>query len=56
MRDERESRNQGCWSLVWLGTMSMRTRMPRSAGLGDEAVEVVQVPNSGAMAQKSETS
>src|ERR671930_1467644 len=28
-RDERLSTNQGCWSEVWLGTQSSRTRSPR---------------------------
>ena len=43
-RDDRDSMNHGCWSLLWLGTQSTRTRMSRRVRLGDESIEVGQGP------------
>ena len=40
VRDERLSRNQGCWSEVWFGTKSRMTFSPLAVRLGDQAVEV----------------
>ena len=43
----RAAWNHGCWSLQWLGTMSIRTRMPRAAGVGDEPSNVARSPYVG---------
>ena len=42
-RDEAASRNQGCWSEVWLGTQSMTTRRPSAWASADQGVELRQV-------------
>ena len=55
-RDEREAMNHGCWSLVWFGTRSSRTRMPRRAASVTRRSNTVMVPSSGSTAQKSATS
>ena len=40
-RDERDSMNHGCWSLVWFITRSAMTRMPRRWASSRNADQVV---------------
>ena len=42
--DDRLSRNHGCWTDVWFGTQSSRTRIPRSWSSAHQVVEVGQGP------------
>ena len=41
-RELRDSRNHGCWSEVWLSTMSRTIFIPRACDLADELAAVVE--------------
>ena len=46
-RDDRDSTNQGCWSLVWFITRSEMIRIPRRWASSTTAGEVVEAPELG---------
>ena len=47
----RAARNQGCWSLLWFGTRSMRMRNPRSCARRTNSSACSRVPKSGWMSR-----
>ena len=51
LREARASRNHGCWSLVWFGTQSIRTRNPRSWASASSRSNVAMSPKSGSTSQ-----
>ena len=50
-RDERDSTNQGCWSLVWLGTQSIITLRSRSWASASIRSKSARSPKSGSTSQ-----
>ncbi|SKX95419.1 Uncharacterised protein [Mycobacteroides abscessus subsp. abscessus] len=50
------SMNHWCWSLVWLGTRSIVTRISRSCASAISSSKVARSPKSGSMSRGSETS
>ena len=52
-RDERDSMNQGCWSLVWFITRSEMIRIPRRWASSTSATRSSMFPISGATVRKS---
>ena len=55
-RDERDSWNHGCSMLVWFGTRSSSTLMPRVAASAMSSSTSASVPSDGSTSQKSATS
>jgi len=52
-RDERDSTNHGCWSLVWFMTRSAMTRIWRRCASSRNAARSSEVPRSGWTVKKS---
>ncbi len=50
---DRLSTNHGCWSLVWLGTKSSRTRIPRAWASVSSSSRSARSPNNGSTSQWS---
>ncbi len=52
-RDDRDSANHGCWSLVWFTTRSVMILMPRSWAWSSRIPTSSIVPKSGCTVKKS---